>query len=183
MLQNDWDIYNRQDLLSTLMDLYHEGHRPYVRQLQEENPLYPQADPLAWDLVRYLMLCEVGASIKYIEADEAQVLMLPAGKRLQESYGSWREMAEGFVTGRTVWLAKGQGGDEEKSEMEEMMGRTLELLKTNPKSPWKIIPWDLPLPDAASENFFTRMSESYLSYRSAYLEQNDAAAPEERTTN
>ena len=181
MLQNDWDIYNRQDLLSALMDLYHEGHRPFVKALQRENPLYPQADPLAWDLARYLMLCAVGASIRYIEAEEAQVLMLPAGRQLRACYGSWGEMADGFVAGRTVWLAK--QGEGEKGEMERLMAETLELLKKSPKSPWAVVPWDLPLPEAASENFFTRVSDSYLSYRDAYLEEQRSAAPAERTTN
>ncbi len=184
VLQNDWGIYNRQDLLSTLMDLYHEGHRPSIRQIQAENPVYPQADPLAWDMVRYLMLCAVGASIKYIEPEEAHMLMLPAGKALQASYDGWEEMADGFLTGRTVWLGRQGGG--EKSESELVMEKTVKLLKTASDSPWRRVPWDFPLPEVAAENFFTRVSESYLSHYRAYSDEPDdlpPTVPEERTVN
>ena len=181
VLQNDWGIYNRQDLLSALMDLYHEGHRPSIRQVQAENPVYPQADPLAWDLVRYLMLCAVGASIKYIEPEEAHVLMLPAGKQLQVGYKSWDDMVDGFLSGRTVWLGKQGGG--EKSESEIIMEKAVKLLKTAADSPWRRVPWDLPLPEATAENFFTRVSESYLSYHTYEQDDLPPTAPEERTTN
>ena len=183
VLQNDWGVYNRQDLLSALMDLYHEGHRPSIRQVQAENPVYPQADPLAWDLVRYLMLCAVGASIKYIEPEEAHMLMLPAGKALQASYESWADMADGFLTGRAVWLGRQGGG--EKSESEIVMEKTVKLLKTDAKSPWQRVPWTFPLPEANTETFFTRVSESYLSYYAHRDEQDDPlpTTPEERTVN
>ncbi len=159
MYRNDWSIEDREDLLERLMWLYFEGHRARGRELQRTLPNMPQANPLAWDLVRYIQLCMGGASLLYVQPEEAWGLMLRAGLELRSGYSSWAELAQGFTAGRTLWHAISQHSDSDDIRAgDESLTRTLEALLHDSNSPWLRIPWDQPLPAPALDDLFARVS-------------------------
>jgi Protein of unknown function (DUF1266) len=158
MYRNDWSIENRDDLLERLMWLYFEGHRAKGRELQRTLSNAPQANPLAWDLVRYIQLCMGGASMVYLQPDEAWSLMLRAGHELRGAYASWAHLSEGFMAGRTLWHAISQHPDSDDIRAgDESIARTLEALLHDPNSPWLRVPWDQPLPTPEPDDLFTRV--------------------------
>jgi Protein of unknown function (DUF1266) len=159
MYRNDWSIEDREDLLERLMWLYFEGHRARGRELQRTLPNMPQADPLAWDLVRYIQLCMGGASLLYVQPDEAWGLMLRAGLELRGAYSSWAQLAEGFTAGRVLWHALSQHPDSDDIRAgDESLERTLQALLHDSNSPWLRIPWDQSLPAPAQDDLFARVA-------------------------
>jgi Protein of unknown function (DUF1266) len=159
MYRNDWSIEDREDLLERLMWLYFEGHRARGRELQRTLPNTPQANPLAWDLVRYIQLCMGGASMVYLQPEEAWSLMLRAGLELRGTYSGWAHLAEGFTAGRMLWHAVSQHPNNDDIRAgDESIARTLEALLHDPNSPWLRVPWDQPLPAPALDDLFARVS-------------------------
>lgn len=99
-------------------------------------------DVTAWDLCRYINLCRNGYHSGYLDEKTAWRLMIPAGRKLQETYPSWQEMGRSYISGR-YWrrpsdMAKSMG------EFEDAYLRLCEL----PESPWNQYPWDLDLSGA-----------------------------------
>lgn len=53
-----------------------------------------QADFRAWDMARYVMLCQSGARVGFISEREVVDFAMLAALQVQNHYRSWREMAE-----------------------------------------------------------------------------------------
>src|SRR5262249_25386425 len=80
--------------------------------------------------------------------DEAWDQILPAARRLQQTFSSWQEMGWNFIVGREFWAPQ----DEYNAATEYAY---YELL-TRPESPWRRYRWDLALgagaPDARADD-------------------------------
>ncbi len=83
MLENSWEIKNRDEVMETLDELRAE----------------PVEDP-AWDLVRVIMVARMGAGAKYITDDECWQAIESVRGPLQQQFDSWESMATAYAKGR-----------------------------------------------------------------------------------
>jgi hypothetical protein len=62
----------------------------------------------AWDKVRALDLVRIGAAATYYDGDQVRQQQAGIGRELQQTYGSWEELARAFEAGMQEWQ-KGRG--------------------------------------------------------------------------
>jgi hypothetical protein len=125
-----WDVGDRASLLETINWLRSEGHRAGRPEL------------LAWDFCRAVSVLRWGIGAGFLTREEAEPVILGLGQELQQTYGSWRALAEGYLAGRTEWAA-GQGPPPSEPALDQAMARLLD--PRNGSSPWQGIPWGRPL--------------------------------------
>lgn len=94
---------------------------------------------LAWDLVRYIALCRWGNLAGYLSEMEAWDHIMPAARRLQQSFGSWRDLQNDYLIGRQFWSV-GQ-----TQENGERFRSIYERLIADSSSPWNANPWRMVL--------------------------------------
>ncbi|HEY8480564.1 MAG TPA: DUF1266 domain-containing protein, partial [Spirillospora sp.] len=92
---------------------------------------------LIWDYGRALMLYRWGHMVGWLTEEYCWERMLPLAIDIQRRYSSWRDMATCYLQGRLLWSGGGKG----QAEYE----RLVDDLLTDPRSPWTLVPWDLPL--------------------------------------
>lgn len=99
-------------------------------------PQIEQQGLLAWDAGRLVAVVGWGKWAGYIDEEEAWTILLGTAKRVQKTYGSWREYADAYMFGRMFWSqgARHQGTD-----------AAYHALLGNPTSPWNQLPWHLDL--------------------------------------
>jgi len=90
----------------------------------------------AWDYMRMVSVARWSYAAGYLSEDEAWQYLLYAGKNLQKLYGSWKELGDNYVLGRTFWLADGYHPE---------YTETIQWLTTSLSSPWQKIPWNTDL--------------------------------------
>jgi hypothetical protein len=169
-LGTSWGVHDRDELLTELARLDQGGgHRALFHRLQGMSAddlatqmKQPNADTLlpfrwtlaqrykrsikhlvAWDMCRYLNLCNKAYFVGWLEAEEAWLLMAGAARKIQATYTSWHAVGEDYLLGRLFWDARemGRSGDQ--------FTQVIARLKHLPGSPWLTCPWDLPLSDKA----------------------------------
>lgn len=101
-----------------------------------------EVDFLAWDLVRFVMLCQNGVLLGYLSDAEARDFILLPSRLMQRNYRSWYDCADQFTRARGFWT----GGDPAMKPTQEATRQTIALLQKDSHSPWKLIPWDTILP-------------------------------------
>lgn len=91
---------------------------------------------LAWDVGRLVAVLGWGKWAGYVEEDQAWAMMITAAKKVQQTYGSWREYADAYMMGRLYWSggARHEGTDAAYNN-----------LLANPNSPWNRLPWQMDL--------------------------------------
>jgi hypothetical protein len=141
ILERDWTISKREDLLDTLEDLLIDGHCSILREMQADDPSLPQDDPLVWDLVRFMQLATSGVCVGFIDHEECLHLMLHAAKRLQQAYSGWSEMLAAFKVGRDLWMQMVGMDLEEVAADNESLDDVLEILASDERSPCLKVPW------------------------------------------
>jgi hypothetical protein len=90
---------------------------------------------IAWDFCRYIALCKQGYIVGYLTEDEVWGYIMSAARLLQNTFDSWEDLGENYVTGREFW-SQGQGNSARWYYQK--------LLK-DPESPWEHLPWDFDL--------------------------------------
>ena len=175
VLKEWWGIENREGLLDDLEWLENEGHRIKFEEMGvtialmvEEGPTVTRAEYeklvkenkkfrgkvavvtkyyevlgekslYGWDITRYICLCRWGFISGYITEAEAWERIMPAAGFLQQIFDSWKDLGKNYLIGRKFW------SPEKKDHYlyEDAYMRLLDM----PDSPWKELPWDLPLGD------------------------------------
>ncbi len=169
MLAEWWGIHSRADLLQTLTDITTGGSRAtfdeMAKQYQDESAMTRLQEKLSvedraefndrlkivreyapklgfrsllgWDYARYIALCRWGTLCGYISQDEAWAKIMPAAKLLQNSFTSWADLGENYLIGRRFW--------QPNSELNQSYKENYMKLLSEPKSPWKTIPWSTSL--------------------------------------
>jgi hypothetical protein len=167
MLGRWWEVHDRAELLAALDSLaggrHSEQFRPIHAHLSSLSPaarrawiesLPPEdregtrfvADHLsafkngrliAWDQERLINLARAGFSVGWLDEATAWRHILPAAKRIQSEYGSWREMSDNYLAARTWW-----GGDDESAAEYR---QAAERLAADPSGPWQTLAWNTPL--------------------------------------
>ncbi|GKX60117.1 DUF1266 domain-containing protein [Leminorella grimontii] len=108
-----------------------------------------QLDFCAWDMVRFVMLCNSGAQVGYISEREMVDFSMLAAARVQKHYRSWREVAQQFLLARWYWKAT----DRRHMISHCLFKRALKRLLKQSDSPWRTLPWDTLLPTGAEATF------------------------------
>jgi hypothetical protein len=94
---------------------------------------------LAWDLVRYIALCRWGYLAGYLSQTEAWDHIMPAARRLQETFGSWRALQDDYLIGREFWSLQ------QTAKNGERFRSVFERFIQDPNSPWNVNPWPMDL--------------------------------------
>jgi ankyrin repeat protein len=174
LLQNWWSISNRDDLLQALDWIDQGGHRRMfatlgartsnlspdelskaVSKLSSEDAnsvlvahryyeKYAAQSITGWDYARYINLCRWGVAAGYISEEEAWARAMHAAAVLQQTFTSWSEFGENYLVGREFWSLR-------QTKIDGQAMRTLyRKLLNDPGSPWRRIPWSLPLQQSGS---------------------------------
>jgi hypothetical protein len=97
---------------------------------------------LAWDMVRFIMLCQNGLLLEFIDETEARDFVLLPSHYLQRNYRSWLDCADQFLRARAFWA----GGDPAMTPTQNATHETIALAQRDPHSPWKLLSWEMALP-------------------------------------
>jgi hypothetical protein len=114
-------------------------------------------DFLAWDMVRFVMLCQNGLRLGLISEPEARDFVLLPARLMQERYRGWLDCAEQFMFAREFWA----GGNPEMAGSQDAVRRSIALLRRDRNSPWQRVPWEMPLP-APPSTFARRLQQMRL---------------------
>jgi hypothetical protein len=94
---------------------------------------------LAWDLVRYIALCRWGYIAGYMSFAEAWDYIMPAARRLQETFTSWESLQNDYLIGREFWSL--QQTNKDGGRFRAISQGFLQ----DPNSPWNVNPWKMDL--------------------------------------
>ncbi len=94
---------------------------------------------LAWDYIRYIDNYRAGYLAGYVEEEDAWDAILSVSQILQSRYDSWEECAEAFLMAREYWSSV------EVEKDGELWQKAYSRLRDHPQSPWRKLPWEMPL--------------------------------------
>lgn len=133
ILNSSWNISNRKELLGQIYELITEGSRKEYRQeaaqmnrlsdkklkkvmsqlsgsllihyqqIQRNWQTWGRDGLLAWDMCRVSHLVQWGLIAEYLTLDEAQALIEPAARRLQEKFQSWEQVIANWLDGYALY--------------------------------------------------------------------------------
>ena len=136
-LKDSWDISNRAELLDTV---------EYMSAGPGFTPCKTQS-ARAWQLCRSMQLLGMGFVAGWLDRKEMVDRSCAVGKRMQEHFRSWEELAESFLEGYYAWLLRDYGLEQAErglKERQEIYGE----LRARPDSPYKLS-WYFPLDQEA----------------------------------
>lgn len=94
---------------------------------------------LAWDLLRLIDLCRWGLRAGLLEVSIAERYATASAQALQQRYRTWQELYQQYWHGWRYWSAP----DFEAGQA--ALHQQLDWCRTHRRSPWRRLPWDLPL--------------------------------------
>ncbi len=181
LLQNAWDVNSRESLIEELEWLSKEGHSAnfdelaeiikyiervpgptqfrlvYEEAIKSSEKFRAKAAVVAkyaefldekslngWDATRYICLCRWGFICGYLTEDETWEKIMSAARFLQRTFDSWEDLGTNYIIGREFWSPK----NDERYLVNDTYMRLLEM----PASPWKELPWNLPLGEDTDED-------------------------------
>ena len=136
----NWGIISAESACNTLDWLATEGHNaPFVAGAPAElRRLAPGGHILAWDIDRLVCVSRWCCKAGYVTHGQAWEWIMSGARRAQPAYRSWAEYAAGYAAGFRFWA----GGPHEMDD--EIRNTGLWLLQSD-QSPWRRLPWGLPL--------------------------------------
>lgn len=168
-----WGIKSKEDVLKTLQWLARTGHSYDFKKLEENlrtasqpvilspdaetqnkiSLVYKHARKLgptgirAWDIGRYISICNAAYIADYLSLSEAWGYILPTAVAAQRMFTSWEGYSHSYLIGREFWSL------EQTRYNGAEMYRIADLLLSSTNSPWIIYPWntDLNLPIRMTE--------------------------------
>jgi ankyrin repeat protein len=110
---------------------------PQVRDvIRKEGKRHPASgDFLAWDYCRLILVANAGYGSGDLSEAEAWGYILPAARKLKETYTSWKQLSDDYLLARAI--VKGEAQD----DMTYLQGRLLDPREK--ASPWRLA-WDTP---------------------------------------
>ncbi|MFI6576508.1 DUF1266 domain-containing protein [Nocardiopsis sp. NPDC050513] len=101
-----------------------------------------------WKSVHVIRLACAGASLDWLSPVETQTLLRRVASDLQRRYSSWHQLSVAFHAGYLLWPERGVEGEYGGADR---VWTALGLLTEDPRSPWNLLPWDMPLERVISE--------------------------------
>ncbi|WP_315583321.1 DUF1266 domain-containing protein [Actinomyces viscosus] len=102
-------------------------------------------DFAAWDMVRAAMLTRYGTALGWLTEAEAWDTLALLDRALRERYQSWTQVWESFRLTRWYWYSEG----DEEEHFNDLHDLNRSLLLLGPDGPWKLIPWEIPVPESS----------------------------------
>jgi hypothetical protein len=90
---------------------------------------------LAWDLIRYMHLCGIGMTIRYLKEDEGWQRIEEAETLLEKRFASWDEVAASFRLGQKLYDVK---DTPDYDEICKLLNN-----RDDPNHPWKRVAWKM----------------------------------------
>jgi tetratricopeptide (TPR) repeat protein len=111
--------------------------RDALERFQEQKLIAPDFQPemLIWDYARVINLSRGGVDAGYISKEEALEIIDRCIEPIRKMYSSWKQLSVSYQFARYVW------SDLEEEDCKEMM-ENMEILLTDPESPWVKMKWD-----------------------------------------
>lgn len=111
--------------------------RDALERFQEQKLIAPDFQPemLIWDYARVINLSRGGVDAGYISKEEALEIIDRCIEPIRKMYSSWKQLSVSYQFARYVW------SDLEEDDCKEMM-ENMEILLTDPESPWVKMKWD-----------------------------------------
>jgi hypothetical protein len=117
-----------------------------IHWVRQAGPSLPAHSYLAWDLLRLIDLCRWGVLARLIDEETAVRYLLTAGQALQQRYRSWGEMYRQYLHGWRYWSQPAyEAGQAALTDQ-------INWCQQHRRSPWRQIPWELPLQPAPAES-------------------------------
>ncbi|MBI5191524.1 MAG: DUF1266 domain-containing protein [Nitrospirae bacterium] len=119
-----------------------EGEVDVVNKLKIAREYYGKLGTkslIGWDYARYVFLCRKGYLIGYLSEEEAWNRIAMAATTLQRTFGSWEELGENYLIGRSFWSY------EQTQHAGSLFRDDYQKLLSDPQSPWRLNPWDISL--------------------------------------
>jgi hypothetical protein len=119
-----------------------KGDEQEYRDLQLVREHYKRLGPqslLAWDYGRYVALARWGYQAGFFTETEAWELIMPAARKLQNTYDSWEDFGKTYLIGREFWSV------EQTKLNGQIYSNGYKKLLAEPRSPWKRHPWNTDL--------------------------------------
>ncbi|CDG21146.1 protein of unknown function [Xenorhabdus poinarii G6] len=135
--KSQWDETEKQELIWQYKMMYHNTH-------DIQNMEY-----LAWDYVRFSMLCLEGARLKYITKEEAQSWTRMLAPRLRKMYTGWDDLWHHLFITRWFWSAQDKQWTSSQSDYLAIVDNLLQ----DKSSPVNVIQWDVPLSSTDTTSF------------------------------
>src|SRR6266404_310812 len=138
-LREWWDVQNHQQAIQTLDWLRDTGHREEFQgdESRHHRKRKPQTRYLAWDYCRLVWVAGTSYVAGYLAEEEAWQRIMPAARKIQSSYSSWREMGEDYLQGRERW---NKGRDPRFDYVFQLLTNP-----DDPGSPWNKNKWSTDL--------------------------------------
>ncbi|MGI5350651.1 DUF1266 domain-containing protein [Streptomyces sp. CA-250714] len=143
-LREEWEIPDRDELLSRLDDLLKNGYRAPLRE-------QTGTEPLAWDMALYTDVVRKGYAAGHLDAPTAWQLLRATIMPTVAAYDSWHAFAADYLLVRKVWMEGLRGTpDQDFPAPQAVSDAHLRALldPANQASPWNWAPWHvISLPD------------------------------------
>jgi hypothetical protein len=97
-----------------------------------------QPEMLIWDYARIVNLTRGSFDAGYLTREEALEIIMRVVEPIRKMYTSWKQLSVSYQFARCVWNGMEEG------DFEDMM-ENMQLLLTDPESPWVKMSWDQPL--------------------------------------
>ncbi len=101
-----------------------------------------------WDAGRLINVCRWCVDLGWVSEAEMIALCLPVAQAVQQSYGSWKMLADAYIVASMIWGAEQFGGSDDQDDLTERLNsfmRTYRMLAADPTSPFLTVPWNTPL--------------------------------------
>ncbi|MBB6121379.1 DUF1266 domain-containing protein [Nocardiopsis algeriensis] len=95
-----------------------------------------------WRSVHAIRLVCAGASLDWLSPVETQTMLRRVASDLQRRYASWQQLSTAFHAGYLLWPNRAAGDEDGGTDR---VWTALGLLTEDPRSPWNLLPWDMPL--------------------------------------
>ncbi|WP_340609581.1 DUF1266 domain-containing protein [Xenorhabdus bharatensis] len=126
----------------------------YTMMYNNENDIQ-NIQYLAWDYVRFSMLCLNGCKLQYITEQEAKNWTLMLAPLLRMVYSGWDDLWYNFALTRWFWASTDEGWAECQSEYISI----IRALLNDPNSPTIAIDWNSELPPIETHSFAQALTE------------------------
>ncbi|REF25592.1 uncharacterized protein DUF1266 [Xenorhabdus cabanillasii] len=135
--KSQWDETEKQEIIWQYKMMYHNTN-------DIQNVKY-----LAWDYVRFSMLCLEGARLKYITKEEAKAWTRMLAPRLRKTYTGWGDLWHHLFITRWFWSAQDKQWTSSQSDYLAIVNNLLQ----KKGSPATTIKWGSPLSSTDTTSF------------------------------
>jgi hypothetical protein len=116
-----------------------------IHWIRQEGDRLKEISFLAWDLLRLMDLCRWGLLAGWIDEPTAIRYLLLASQALQQRFRNWGEMYQHYQQGLRYWSQPSY--DAQRTALNQAI---LHFQKKR-RSPWRQLPWSLPLVPTQTE--------------------------------